>query len=666
MENKENKNAVHLEKDETVSSGVFDRVEVWRGNVSGEYHVSSKKTQDMAGKHQKAVNKAVAAKERTQKTVYRLERVYDKSTGGYTFQTVSHRVDKDYGKHKKSKGKKVGGFVVSKGKEAIQAAWRSSSQIQAGNGDIQDSISDAAKAGFETTKKGIKAFGVLEEDILKYNKKRAVKLQNRADFSGFQLEGRKEFEKEFANKVKEGKISQNSARRAMQKEVIKKKYQSQAVLKYAQQKSKAVAFLTSSSARKKMLKAVAAATKKYLIIGGAVILLLCALLGGCAIISMSLFGGGSMVSLGVYSADKEELEEAEYYFNRLEMLLAEAICDFSNNIYGYYGTDTGRWTGSDGKEYNVIVEYDLDAIHHDPSVLINYLTVLYGDFKINMGDLNADPVANEIDSLFYSCYGLRVPDATEGGWFQDDIINGFNYKSDENSDGITSICDFYTTSRTIPTPRTDANGQFMYDQDTHELLMDERQCVEYHYKIGGSHAFRSLEDVVQERVDGFNSELQARYRLISETNGALQQARNIMGEDIDIHERVVDYYGNCLTNTDYSYNGWRPPNEQSWAQDSRNYVSLRCDSGGNNIYAGMNGTVSAVGSGTVTIKNANSGIFSANYITFENLNTVNVVQNQTVTPGTVIGSCNDLLYIYYQEEEALSGKTYRNPLFYFN
>lgn len=662
MENKENKNAVHLEKDETVSSGVFDRVEVWRGNVSGEYHVSSKKTQDMAGKHQKAVNKAVAAKERTQKTVYRLERVYDKSTGGYTFQTVSHRVDKDYGKRKKSKGKKVGGFVVSKGKEAIQAAWRSSSQIQAGNGDIQDSISDAAKAGFETTKKGIKAFGVLEEDILKYNKKRAVKLQNRADFSGFQLEGRKEFEKEFANKVKDGKISQNSARRAMQKEVIKKKYQSQAVLKYAQQKSKAVAFLTSSSARKKMLKAVAAATKKYLIIGGAVILLLCALLGGCAIISMSLFGGGSMVSLGVYSADHEELEQAEYYFNRLEMLLAEAICNFKDDIYAQHGTTTGKWTGSDGIEYYIIVEYDLNAIHHDPSVLLNYLTVMYGNFKINMGDLNADPVANEIDSLFFSCYGLEVPDATDSGWLMDDKINGFDCNAI-----IDNICERYDVGPLkYYTQRTGADGRPMYDKDTGAPLMDEHQYMEYHYKIGGSHAFRSLEDVVQERVDGFNSELQARYRLISETNGALQQARNIMGEDIDIHERVVDYYGNCLTNTDYSYDGWRPPNGQSWAQASRNYVSLRCDSGGNNIYAGMSGTVSAVSSGTVTIKNANSGIFSANYITFENLNTVNVVQNQTVTPGTVIGSCNDLLYIYYQEEEALSGKTYRNPLFYFN
>ena len=653
MENKQSEKTVHLEKDETVSSGVFDRVEVWRGNVSGEYHVSSQKTQDMAGKHQKAVNKAAAAKGRTQKTVYRLERVYDSSTGGYTFQTVSHRVDKDYGKHKKSKGKKVGGFIVSKGKEAIQTAWRSTSQIQAGNGGIQDSASDAAKAGFETTKKGIKAAGNLKKGIFNYNKKRAVKLQNKADFSGFQLEGRKEFEKEFANKVKEGKISQNSARRAMQKEVIKKKYQSQAVLKYAQQKSKAVAFVTSSAARKKMIEAAAAATKKYLIIGGAVVLLLCALLGGCAIIATSLFGGGSVASLGVYLADKEELEEAEEYFNHLEMLLAEAICNFEEGIYGYHATTkgavNGKWTGSDGIEYYIIVEYDPDAIRHDPSVLINYLTIMYGDFKINMGDLDADPVANEIQDLFSSCYGLAV-----------DEINGFSYAN------ILSLCEIYTTSRTIPTPRTDASGQPMYDQDTHELLVDEHQCVEYHYKIGGSHAFRSLEDVVQERVNGFGTDLQSRYGLISRTNGALQQARNIMGEGIDIHERVVNYYGNCLTNTDYSYDGWRPPNGQSWAQASRDYVSLRCDSGGNNIYAGMNGTVSAVGSGTVTIKNANSGIFSANYIIFENLNTVNVVQNQTVTPGTVIGSCNDLLYIYYQEEEALSGKTYRNPLFYIN
>ena len=617
----------------------------------------------MAGKHQKAVTKA-AAKGRTQKTVYRLERVYDSSTGVYTFQTVSHRVDKDYGKRKKSKGKKVGGFIVSKGKKAIQTAWRSSGQIQAGNGGIQDSASDAAKAGFETTKKGIKAAGVLKEGNFKYNKKRVVKLQNKADFSGFQLEGRKDFEKEFANKVKEGKISQNSVRRAMQKEVIKKKYQSQAVLKYAQQKSKA-AFVTSSAARKKMIEQAKAATKKYLIIGGAVVLLLCALLGGCAIIGTSLFGGGSVASLGVYLADKEELEQAEYYFNCLEMLLAEAICDFEEGIYGYYATTkgavNGKWTGSDGMEYYIIVEYDPDAIRHDPSVLINYLTIMYGDFKINMGDLDADPIANEIQALFFSCYGLHVPAATDGGWggLADDEINGFSY------DDILSLCEIYTTGpQTYYTPRKDAGGHQMYDEEG-TPLMDEHQYMQYHYKIGGSHAFRSLEDVVQERVNGFGTELQSRYELISRTNGALQQARNIMGEDIDIHERVVSYYGNCLTNTDYSYDGWRPPNGQSWAQASRDYVSLRCDSGGNYIYAGMDGTVSAVGSGTVTIKNANSGIFSANYITFENLNTVNVTQNQIVTPNTVIGSCNTQLYIYYKDEDMLGSK-YRNPLFYIN
>ena len=660
MENRQREKKVHLEKDEKVSSGVFDRVEVWRGNVSGEYHVSSKKTQEMSGKHQKAANKATAAKGKTQKTVYRLERVYDSRTGGYTFQTVSHQVDKDFGKRRKKRGKKIGGFVVSKGKKAIQTAWRSTSQIQAGNGGIQDSASDAARAGFETTKKGIKAAGNLKEGIFNYNKKRAVKIQNKADFSGFQLEGRKEFEKEFANKVKEGKISQNSVRRAMQKEVIKKKYQSQAVLKYAQQKSKAAAFVTSSAARKKMIEQAKAATKKYLIIGGAVVLLLCALLGGCAIIATSLFGGGSVASLGVYLADKEELEEAEEYFNHLEMLLAEAICDFEENIYGYYGTDTGRWTGPDGMEYRVIVEYDPDAIHHDPSVLINYLTIMYGKFKINMGDLSADPVAFEIQSLFSSCYGLNVPAATHNGWGRDDTINGFSY----GGTGIMSICDIFTTTSTSYTPRKDADGQQMYDPDTGEALMDEHICTEYHYKIGGSHAFRSLEDVVQERVEGLGTEMQSRYDLISRTNGALQQAVNIMG-DIDIHERIIEYYGNCLANTDYSYDGWRPPNGQSWAQTSRDYVSLRCDSGGNDIYAGMNGTVSAVSNGTVTIKNEDSGIFSSNYIIFENLSSVNVTLNQTVTRNTMIGSCNTQLYIYYKEEDMLDSK-YRNPLFYIN
>ncbi|MCM1551449.1 MAG: hypothetical protein NC092_02015 [Butyrivibrio sp.] len=646
---------VNLEKDEKVSSGVFDKVEVWRGNVSGEFHVSSGKTQKMAKSHQKTVHKAERARNKTQKTVYHLEKVYDKSKGRYTFQTVAHKVDKDFMSKRKKRVKNTLN-TASKGKAAIQKGWNTANQIMReevakddGYLKGEEAVVSAART-FNTAKKGVQAFNAHN---LNKRKKKAQRLQNRADFKGFQLEGRKGFEKEFANKVKEGKIAENKAHRAVQKALIKKKYQSQAILKYAQHKSSATAFLTSSAARKKMLEAAARTVKKYLLIGGGVVILMAALLGGCVAVFSGIFGGSEAMSVGVYLADHEELDQVENYFNKLEMLLVEAICNFEQDAYAQYAQDcgavNGTWTADD-KEYRLVIEYDLDAIRHNPTTLVNYLTVMFDNFKIDMKDLNSDQVAQEIiNPLFYSCYGVVPLPATDGGWFADDTVNGFDYAA------IRSITESFTSG-----PYTYYTPTGTYDEGGREI-MDEHEYYKYHLKVGGSsHAFRSLDDVVQERIEGMDDTTQSRYGIISETNGALQQAKNILGEGINIQERIVDYYGNYLTNTNYSYDGWspllvRPPEGQSRQQASRDYVSIWCDSSGSAIYAGMAGTVTDVSGGTVTIK-----ISSGKFI-FEGLDSVSVARNQTVSVDTVIGSCSSKLYVYYQEGIF---STSRNPLFY--
>ncbi len=645
---------VNLEKGESVSSGVFDKVEVWRGNVSGEFHVSSGKTQKMTKSHQKAVHKAAKAQNRTQKTVYQMEKVYDKKKGRYTFQAVAHKVDKDFMSKRKKRLKNTLN-TASKGKAVIQKGWNTANQIMReevakddGYLKGEETVGKAAKT-FDVTKKGVKVF---EAHNLKKRKKKAQRLKNKADYKGFQLEARKGFEKEFADKVKEGKIAENKAHRAIQKALIKKKYQSQAILKYAQHKSSATAFLTSSSARKKMLEAAAKAVRKYLLIGGGIVLLMAALLGGCSAVFSAIFGGSGTISTGVYLADHEELDQVENYFNKLEMLLVEAICNFEQDAIEKYAQDYGAvngiWT-SNGNEYRLVIEYDLDAIRHNPSTLANYLTVLFDDFEINMNDLNSDQVAQEIiNSLFYSCYGVVPLAATDGGWFAEDTVNGFDYAA------IRSITDSYMSG-----PYTYYTPTGTYDENGEEILT-EHQYYKCHLKVGGSHSFRSLDDVVRERIEGMDDTIQTRYDIISETNGALQQAKYIFGEGISIQDRVVDYYGNYLTNTNYSFDGWnpflvRPPEGESRQQAFRDYVTLWCDSDGSTIYAGMSGTVSSVDGGTVTIK------LSSGKFIFEGLDSVNVARNQTVTADMVIGSCNDKLYVYYQEG-ILS--TNRNPLFY--
>ena len=100
--------------------------------------------------------------------------------------------------------------------------------------------------------------------------------------------------------------------------------------------------------------------------------------------STLLTGSLTTITSTSWPSDDKEITKAEAYYVELECKLQKEI----------HGTETSH-PGSE--EYN----YELDEIGHDPSVLISYLSAMYGGFTFN-------EVKDEIEKLFNLQYKLEV------------------------------------------------------------------------------------------------------------------------------------------------------------------------------------------------------------------------------------------------------------------
>jgi len=585
----------------------------------------SAKANRMEKSHQKTQKKASRAKNKTQKTVYRMERVLDEKTGKYTFKAVAHRVDKDYGAKRK-------GRLASKGKELAKKGYHISKDILKENMNEDDGqmkyaegVANGARTGFHYGK-GVKNF------VDKQKQNEAMRLEKKAKHQGYQLEAQKNAEKEKAAK----KAAADRARREQQRESIKNKYKRQAVQQHAQQQSSLASFFSTKESRKKVLEDAKKTVSKYLLAVGAIIILFGSLLGGCSAVFQAIFGGSNMILQGAYAAPPEELEQAENYFNQFEMLLVEEMTTFYDDLASVLdrndGTVDGIYHNADGTEIHLVVNYDLEAVRHNPNVLMNYLTTRYGEFDFTENDLTT-AVPTEIRNLFTACYGVEIS------------LLGVDEHMDFACSSLYPICSNGYVDRSEQVP--DASGNMV----THEWK-------DYIWTVGGAGDFVSLETVVSNNLSGLNATYQDRYELLTETNGLLQVATGIMEEDW--YSDVIANYGNGYGGIDYSYDGWHPfnGNTDSWGEIFRNYTAVDC-SGGRTLYAGLIGTVTSVTTDSVTIEAEGSGLISYKRITFSGLSSINVTVNQAVTDETVIGTCNNILYLYYNRDG-----TYYNPTFY--
>lgn len=121
------------------------------------------------------------------------------------------------------------------------------------------------------------------------------------------------------------------------------------------------------------------------------ILVLLLVITVCSLQSCAISAIGSLTSITTttWPADDEDITKAETYYTKLEAELQKKINNMQNSQRNY-------------DEYN----FSIDEIEHDPVVLISYLSAKYGSFKFRN-------VKSELDRLFALQYDLDINTATE-------------------------------------------------------------------------------------------------------------------------------------------------------------------------------------------------------------------------------------------------------------
>lgn len=460
------------------------------------------------------------------------------------------------------------------------------------------------------------------------------------------------------------------------KKMQKKMNQRRGVLNY-QRKHKNTATAQAKEQAKKQTKkkmeemAAKALTSKVLIFAAVLILISC-LLGSCVSIFSGLMGGVTGSAAGAYIAPANEIQQAEDYFHRYETSLVMAIYRFEewylNFLADRHGAVNGVYVDSEGIEKRFVFHFDLDKIYHDPNVLIAYLTVLFDDFNFNEYDLGFDEVAKHIvDPLFVECY-RATPVSASGSSFY-----GFPEESPGGGNYIGSLVNVIARSVTISQRFSGS-----YDAEGNPIMEDYKfQIVDVY--IGsdgyGNSYFRSLEDVVQDRINSMTEDKQQRYEILRGTMGLLYVASDVLGTDYDLREHVTMTFGyQPYDSSDgympcYTYDNW-VPTAHTLTETYNNYVRINTnlspdvtDPGGR-IYAGAEGTVISVTGDEVAIKYSSSTWDKSRYLWFKSLEEIYVTQGQTVTHDTMIGKSIGTADIYYYEKDLLGSITYRNPLIY--
>lgn len=572
----------------------------------------------------------------------------DKVDKKLTKKAYYRKVDKDGNvtyvlkrKYKTSKGKELVKKAADKGikvsKNAVKKGFQSAAKDAGGNFK-----SDGTTEDFEKAAKGFTEFA-----------KHSVK----GAFSGPGT----------AEKLAKKSMDLQKETKKMQKKMNKRR----GVLNYQQKHKNAAAAQAQEQAKKQVKKkaqemAAKAMTSKLLVIAAFLILLSC-LLGSCSIIFSGIFGSSSSVAIGAYTAEPDEIEQAENYFHRYEVSLVMAIYKFEEWYLDYlaatYGAVDGVFVDSSGMEKRYVFDYDLDKIWHDPNILIAYLTVLFEDFEFNEHNLGFDEVAKHIvDPLFVECYGVTpnsVGNHNEFVGFNElaTLMRMLDYRIETVTEGRVKY-------DALGNPERDADGSVVMEEYTYEIV---------HVKLV-SDDFRSLEDVVQDRISSLPTDKQSRYELLRNTQGALYVASDVLGTDYNIRDHVVSAFGyQPYDSSDgyspcYIYDDWYPT-AHTLTETYNNYVRINTDLSpdpadpGVRMYAGADGTVSSVTGDEIEIKYESSTWNQGRYIKITSMEEIYVTQGQEVTHDTMIGRSTGTSDIYYYEDGIVT-TTYRNPLIY--
>lgn len=343
-----------------------------------EFH-GSKKLDRLQNKAEKAGKKTEAARKKIpKKKEYSFERVFDEKTGKAKYVLTAVEKEKQFKPDSPVKvvagrvGAEYSNFAhgkvaeVEKENSAVEGAHKTEQTAE----DVDHFVKRNHKSGLQRKK----------EKVAKLEKKQFKKEVN------FRYQKFLEENPEMQEKTLKKQMQKRLQKQRIKREYAKARRAGQASKNTKEAAAKSANFITKVA---KKIQEIASRNVSLLVTIGIFALLLIMIMTAISSCGAMFSDGMSTTLAGSYMSVPAEIDAADLAFSELEMKLQKQI----NNIETDY---------PDYDEYR----YNLDAIGHDPFVLISYLSAVHTEFT-------ASDVQSEIESLFEEMYELTLNPTTE-------------------------------------------------------------------------------------------------------------------------------------------------------------------------------------------------------------------------------------------------------------
>ena len=343
-----------------------------------EFH-GSKKLDRLQNKAEKAGKKTEAARKKIpKKKEYSFERVFDEKTGKAKYVLTAVEKEKQFKPDSPVKvvagrvGAEYSNFThgkvaeVEKENSAVEGAHKTEQTAE----DVYHFVKRNHKSGLQRKK----------EKVAKLEKKQFKKEVN------FRYQKFLEENPDMQEKTLKKQMQKRLQKQRIKREYAKARRAGQAAKNTKEAAAKSASFVTKVA---KKMQEIASRNVSLLVTIGIFALILIMIMTAISSCGAMFSDGLSTTLAGSYMSVPAEIDAADLAFSELEMELQKEI----NNIETDY---------LDYDEYR----YNLDAIGHDPFVLISYLSAVHTEFT-------ASEVQSEIESLFEEMYELTLNPTTE-------------------------------------------------------------------------------------------------------------------------------------------------------------------------------------------------------------------------------------------------------------
>ena len=343
-----------------------------------EFH-GSKKLDRLQNKAEKAGKKTEAARKKIpKKKEYSFERVFDEKTGKAKYVLTAVEKEKQFKPDSPVKvvagrvGAEYSNFThgkvaeVEKENSAVEGAHKTEQTAE----DVYHFVKRNHKSGLQRKK----------EKVAKLEKKQFKKEVN------FRYQKFLEENPDMQEKTLKKQMQKRLQKQRIKREYAKARRAGQAAKNTKEAAAKSASFVTKVA---KKMQEIASRNVSLLVTIGIFALILIMIMTAISSCGAMFSDGMSTTLAGSYMSVPAEIDAADLAFSELEMELQKEI----NNIETDY---------PDYDEYR----YNLDAIGHDPFVLISYLSAVHTEFT-------ASDMQSEIESLFEEMYELTLNPTTE-------------------------------------------------------------------------------------------------------------------------------------------------------------------------------------------------------------------------------------------------------------